>query len=488
MTRTSRLVVSVVLAALVTTTMLLAATAASAADPRIIGGSKPSDELYAAQLRSTVAIINLDAPSQYDGQFCGGTLIDEQHVLTAAHCIVDNEPYTFRTAPSSIGVLAGARELNRRGLVRTTLVPVTTIFVHPFFNLNTFRWDAAVLRLARPITTVPTLGTLTYEEAASIGIGAQETSAVAAGWGDTDAQDESCCFPSTMDYLQMDVHTNAICTSNLEDSPTWRFEPAEQYCSGARNRDTCQGDSGGPLIVQVAGTPRLAGVVSHGVGCGEGLYGIYAATPALGTWLASIPGIPAGDARDLSLGPDGTGAPTVTATPNDYDSVRITVTPGVGPVPARWTSWLRSGTADGAKDIYLGARSGTSFIVSLPPRSTTAKSRVLVRGVSTNGESPAGSVMAAPRRDLTDPGAPRSVRASRSGGRLTVTWRAGIDRQSGVYAYEVERRINGRWARIRDVEAPAARLVARDGSATQVRVRTIDWADNVSAWSTVGVG
>jgi trypsin len=460
------------------------AAAADGPTPRIIGGEKPAAPVYDAKLSSTVALVSMNAPSQYDGQFCGGALIDELHVLTAAHCIVENDPYTYRSAPGSIGVLAGAQALNERSLVRSQLVPVSTIFVSPFFNLNTFRYDAAILRLSRPITGIPLLPVLSEAESAALGIDTTEVGAIAAGWGDTDTSTDDCCFPSSIQSITMSIHTAETCSDNLDDGPGGTFDAPLQLCSGAIGRDTCQGDSGGPLIVDVEETPRLAGIVSNGVGCGDGYYGVYTKASMLRGWIESIPGIVDGDVRDPSHGPDDTSAPTITkATPVDYSRVRLDVTPGAGPAPSKYTVWLRAGRADAAQDTFIGTRSGSSFTIDLQPRRTGAKSQVLVRGVTANGESPAAARRVGPKIDRIKPGAPRSVRASRRGGTLTVTWRSGIDRQGGVAGHDVQRHVGGRWTRPVYIDGPKTRLTTRAGSSGMVRIRTRDWAGNVSAWT-----
>ena len=477
----------ILLLATVVATMLVAAAlapTAGATEPdqaRIIGGTKPSFELYQSQLRSTVALISMNAPSQYDGQFCGGMLIDDNHVLTAGHCVVENSPYKYRSAPSSFRVLVGARNLDESSLNAAQLVPVVGIYVHPYFNLDTFRYDAAILRLGRSITNVPTLPLLTDAESAALGLDSNEVDALSAGWGDTDVNDDECCYPPYLMALQQTIHTAASCRSNLLDSPTWRFNSAIQLCSGAWGRDTCQGDSGGPLQVQVDGQPRLAGLVSHGVGCGEGFYGIYTRASAIAPWIASIPGVVDGDVRDPSHGPDDSVAPVVTATPADYRRVRLTITPGAGPTPTAYTVWQRRGDAANAEDVFLGSFTTTSFTVPLPPRRTTATSRLLVRSVGANGESPAALRRTGPRIDTLRPSTPRLLKASYAKRRLTATWRASIDRQSGIAGYDVQRRVGSRWGAIKRVTA--LRVTLRASAPGAVRVRARDRAGNTSAWT-----
>lgn len=464
--------------------LAVCAPAQSAVTPRIIGGEKPAQAVYDQKLASTVALVQMDAPTQFDGQFCGGSLIDDTHVLTAAHCLVENDPYSYRTTPGAIGVLAGTQTLNAKSLDRNQLVPVTAIFVSPYFNLNTFRYDAAILRLARPVTNVPILPLLSDADSAALGIDAREVGAITAGWGDTDTSSDSCCFPTNILSLTTSIHSADACTRNLNKSPGSVFDVPLQLCSGEVGRDTCQGDSGGPLIVDVEETPRLAGVVSNGVGCGEGSYGVYTKATMLQSWVASIPGITPGDTRDPSHGPDDSGIPTITsATPVNYSRMRLTVAPGAGPTPKSYTVWVRSGRVGAQRDTFVGTRTGTTFTIDLQPRRTSAQYHVLVRGVTENGESPAGSRRMGPKIDRIKPGAPRSVRASLRNGKLTVTWRSGIDRQGGVAGHEVQRNVHGRWVTPEYVRGTAGRYTAWTRSSERVRVRTRDWAGNVSAWT-----
>ena len=56
----------------------------------------------------------------------------------------------------------------------------------------------------------------------------------------------------------------------------------------APGKDACQGDSGGPLVCSINEKAILAGVVSHGSGCGEaGKPGIYAKVDFFKEWFKS---------------------------------------------------------------------------------------------------------------------------------------------------------------------------------------------------------
>lgn len=457
---------------------------------RIIGGMQPTDEVYANELASTVALIGMRPSNQYDGQFCGGTLIDARHVLTAAHCVVENDPYSFRLAPSSFRVLVGTRELDRRKLASEQLIPVSTVFVNPNFNLTTFRFDAAVIRLERPVS-VPTLDLLDAESATRVGIGTTEVPARSAGWGDMDVESasDSCCYPHRLMSLSQSIHTDSACTTNLMDSPTWRFNPTFQLCSGERGHDTCQGDSGGPLVVHVPdnGGARLAGIVSHGVGCGESFYGIYTRVDSILSWISAIPGASAGDDRAPVNGPDDSIPPVIeSAAASGYDRVRIRVRPGTsGPVPTGYTAWLRSGAPHRARDVFLGTFRKPTFNVKVPARKTAARMQLLVRSLTANGEGIPTQVRTGPRIDRVRPMPPHSVAVRRSTrSHVAVTWRHGIDRQSGLRGIELQRRVRGgSWTSPTLFAHPRTRIELRAGRPAELRMRAVDNAGNVSPWT-----
>src|ERR687890_2024923 len=104
--------------------------------PMIVGGIAVPNGKY------TFMAALLDkrrAGDAFDEQFCGGTLIDKDSVLTAAHCLVNPKP-------DKLQVVVGRTVLNQhRGQLRS----VSRRFIHPRFNGNGY--DAAVLKLRRPV-------------------------------------------------------------------------------------------------------------------------------------------------------------------------------------------------------------------------------------------------------------------------------------------------------------------------------------------------
>ncbi|HEV7648081.1 MAG TPA: serine protease [Actinophytocola sp.] len=213
------------------------------ADEEIVGGNRASiaDHSYVVFLTTA------------DGfQYCGGTLVDDDKVVTAAHCAIGRKPADV--------MVVGGREDKESDAGTTSAV--SEIWVHPDFADVRTGADVAVLTLEQPMRYE------TIDPAGKDDTDLYEPGVVATilGWGRVAADGDASRF-----LLKADVPliADASCQQSYP-----AFKAAAMACAGVTEGgvDTCQGDSGGPLIVD----GKLAGITSWGEGCAvPGKPGVY---------------------------------------------------------------------------------------------------------------------------------------------------------------------------------------------------------------------
>ena len=239
----------------------------------IIGGQPVERNTYPWMVALTYNV-NADLVQR---QFCGGTVIADQWVLTAAHCLFDRNGDTV--SADAFKVAINAANLNDEDVPELT---VANLFIHPSYihNSENPHSDIALIELAQSSGITPvTLST----KPTDVLIGLQATTI---GWGAVDNSDAANpLFPVWLHSVDVPIVSLEVC--NSPESYAGNILP-NQLCAGLAEggRDSCVGDSGGPLIATYEGVVQQVGVVSFGFGCAlPNFYGIYTDVPYFIGWI-----------------------------------------------------------------------------------------------------------------------------------------------------------------------------------------------------------
>ncbi|RVE47479.1 hypothetical protein evm_007890 [Chilo suppressalis] len=255
----------------------------SAAD-RIIGGTRAALGQF-----PWIARLGYVFPDDPDIDWmCGGALITDRLVVTAAHCIPSEEDeymlinvrlgeHDIRTDPDcELGICAPA--VQDRGIKNITK--------HPSFNTPTFHNDIAVLELNSPLDlndyVAPICLPQSSEQLAGLKVGEL---AQAAGWGKMNMTTEERA--KILQVVALPIVKPEMCQLFGKEFKV----DASEVCAGAQfNKDACGGDSGGPLmkVYDTSDGPKtfLVGIVSFGPSiCGIRKPGVYTSVTYFIKWI-----------------------------------------------------------------------------------------------------------------------------------------------------------------------------------------------------------
>jgi len=279
--------------------------------PQIVGGSIATPNEFPWQ-----ALLYIG------GYMCGGTLIHQQWVLTASHCV---EGMTAGQAT----VYLGLHDRNSFTLAANPylqVAPVSQIIMHASYNAYTTDYDVALLKLTTPVSLTTGVQIIPLASSANASLYAANASLTVSGWGTTSSGGATSRY---LRKVNVPVVTNYDCKILYGNNKiTDRMMCAGDTVSGGV--DSCQGDSGGPIFGQQNGSFVQVGIVSWGNGCADKDYpGVYTNVYALHDWINDYVGLPGVSTRT----PTETMDPARTWTPTPSDTPSLTVEPSLTRTP-----------------------------------------------------------------------------------------------------------------------------------------------------------
>ena len=234
----------------------------------IVGGSKVRSGKYPFMVALLDRTVKGNA---FAKQFCGGSLISSQHVLTAAHCAED-----YTADITDLNILIGRTVLTGRG---GEIRRVKEIHIYPEYWWDSDA-DIAVLTLDKPVSNRPPIALAGPQDDVLETPGTELT---VTGWGSVTDEVKKNRRKKGKNKKNTKNNTKPVYSKELREVkiPVKDDEACYQaydeirtkdivICAGTGRRDSCWADSGGPLFSQVAGRGFVqVGIVSGGFKCGH---------------------------------------------------------------------------------------------------------------------------------------------------------------------------------------------------------------------------
>ncbi|XP_069823255.1 transmembrane protease serine 6 isoform X2 [Dendropsophus ebraccatus] len=239
-----------------------------ATENRIVGGTQAKEGEWPWQASLQVRGFHI----------CGGSLVADRWILTAAHCFIQDSYAT----PEVWTVILGKVRLSRSSQ-KEMAFKVTQLIIHPYHDQDTHDYDIALVQLDNPVPlTSPhvqriCLPTSTHHFPTG-------STCWLTGWG---SEKE---FGPTSDVLQktdLRLIPQHVCSELYH----YQISP-RMLCAGYSDgtKDACQGDSGSPLVCKDPGGRWFqVGLVSWGAGCAIPKYfGVYSRITRLVGWINNV--------------------------------------------------------------------------------------------------------------------------------------------------------------------------------------------------------
>merc|ERR1712212_675957 len=275
---------------------------------RIVGGANAGSAIpWQVSLRNSAS---------GSDHFCGGTILDANTVLSAAHC--------FHNGHQGVVVVAGAHKRSVNTGVQTSTISKSIYNQDAKYNKQNMDNDIIILKLTTALTFNKNVQPACLP-ATTFAPEKSKAMSVVSGWGTLKAGGS---LPDILQYVNVPLMTSADCKKTGYGSAA--ILPS-MVCAGYAKggKDSCQGDSGGPLVVPKSSSDDTAiiyGVVSWGAGCASpDLPGVYARVTKFIDWIKknmnSSNGTPSTPPPSTSAPPSSSSAPpssSSSTTSDDY--------------------------------------------------------------------------------------------------------------------------------------------------------------------------